>query len=116
MVLDPSLDFVLACCILLLNCTKWCSRYFVIHGVVTDFSITFRLEQCRQFGTGQRSRDRCHSSWSADQPHAADHVRVVWELQKENTLPELVESRRNCASAGPTPLPGKVLHFAAPEL
>ena len=41
--LDQLLDFGLACCILLLDCRKRYSRYSVIHGVVTDFSVTFRL-------------------------------------------------------------------------
>ena len=41
--LDQLLDLVLACCILLLDCKKRHSRFSVIHGVVTDFSVTFRI-------------------------------------------------------------------------
>ena len=39
--LDQPLDFVLACCILLLDCRKRCSSYSMVHGVVTDFTVTF---------------------------------------------------------------------------
>ena len=38
--LDQPLDLVLACCILLLDCRKRYSRYYVIHGVVTSFPVT----------------------------------------------------------------------------
>ena len=41
--LDQPLDLVLACCILVLDCRKRDSRYSVIHGVVTDFTVTFRI-------------------------------------------------------------------------
>ena len=41
--LDQLLDLFLACCILLLNCTKRYSTYSVIHGVVTGFRVTFRV-------------------------------------------------------------------------
>ena len=41
--LDQPLDFVLACCILLLDCRKRYSRYSVVHGVVTSFTVTFRI-------------------------------------------------------------------------
>ena len=40
------LTFVLAFCILLLDCRKTYSKYSVIHGVVTDFTVTFRTA-CR---------------------------------------------------------------------
>ena len=40
--LDQPLDFVLARRILLLHCTRY-SRYSVIHVVVTDFPVTFRI-------------------------------------------------------------------------
>ena len=39
--LDQPLDFVLAYCMLRLDCRKRYSRYSVIHGVVTDFTVTF---------------------------------------------------------------------------
>ena len=41
--LDQLLDFVLACCILLLDCRKRYSRYSVIHSFVTSFTVTFRI-------------------------------------------------------------------------
>ena len=41
--LDQLLDLVLACCILLLDCRKKYSRYSVIHGFVTNFSVTCRV-------------------------------------------------------------------------
>ena len=40
--LDQPLDLVLACCILVLDCRKRYSRYSVVHGVVTDFTVIFR--------------------------------------------------------------------------
>ena len=39
--LDQPLDFVLACCILVLDCTKRYSSCSVIHSVVTDFTVNF---------------------------------------------------------------------------
>ena len=39
--LDQPLDLVLACRILLLDCRKRYSRYSGIHGVDTDFPVTF---------------------------------------------------------------------------
>ena len=39
--LDQPLDSVLAYCILRLDCRKSCSRFSVIHGVVTSFPVTF---------------------------------------------------------------------------
>ena len=39
--LDQPFDFVLACCILRLDCRKRYSRYSVIHGVVTRFHRNF---------------------------------------------------------------------------
>ena len=41
--LDQSDDFLLACCILLLDCRKKYSSYFVVHGVVTIVPVTFRV-------------------------------------------------------------------------
>ena len=41
--LDQPLGFVLACCPLLLDCKKRYSRHSVVHGVVTDFPVTFRI-------------------------------------------------------------------------
>ena len=41
--LDQPLGFVLACCIRLLDCRKRYSRYSVVHGVVADFTVTFRI-------------------------------------------------------------------------
>ena len=41
--LDQPLDFVLACCILLLDCRKRYSRYSVVHGVVTSFTVILRI-------------------------------------------------------------------------
>ena len=40
---DQLLDFVLAYCILLLDCRKRHSRNSVIHSVVTDFPVTLRM-------------------------------------------------------------------------
>ena len=41
--LEKLLDFVLAYCVLLLDCRKRCSRFSAIHGVVTSFPETFRI-------------------------------------------------------------------------
>ena len=40
---DQPLDFVPTCCILLLDCRKRYYKYSVIHGVVADFPVTFRI-------------------------------------------------------------------------
>ena len=39
--LDQPLDFVLACCILRLDCRERYSSYSVVHGAVTSFPRTF---------------------------------------------------------------------------
>ena len=40
---DQLLDLVLTCCVLLLDCRTRYWRYSVIHGVVTGFTVTFRI-------------------------------------------------------------------------
>ena len=41
--LDQPFDFVLAYCILRLDCSKRYSRYSVVHGEVTSFPVTVRV-------------------------------------------------------------------------